>query len=174
MTDLAKRIFDAAYLTGTFKLRSGIISSEYFDKYQFETRPALLKEIAEGMAKLLPQGFDLLAGLEMGGIPLATAISLETGAQMTLVRKKAKEYGTAKVAEGADLRGKKVVIIEDVVTSGGQIILSAGDLRAEGAEILCAICVIDREQGGAEKLLEAGIELRPLFTMSELKGAAGK
>ncbi len=85
------------------------------------------------------------------------------------VRKEAKKYGTAKIAEGADLKGKKIVIVEDVVTSGGQVILSAKDLRELGADILCAVCVIDRESGGKEKLAAEGIELRALFTMSELK-----
>lgn len=171
--ELAKAIFDVSHLTGTFTLRSGAVSNEYFDKYLFEARPDVLKAIAEHMAELLPGDTQVLAGLEMGGIPIATALSLKTGLPGAFVRKEAKKYGTAKIAEGADLKGKKIVIVEDVVTSGGQVILSAADLRGLEADILCAVCVIDRESGGKEKLAAEGIELRALFTMSELKAAAG-
>ena len=114
-----------------------------------------------------------MAGLELGGVPIATAVSLHTGIVAAFVRKKAKDYGTCKIAEGAELKGKKIVIVEDVVTSGGQVVLSAKDLREHGAEILCAVCVIDRESGGKEALAKEGIELKPLFTMSQLKEAAG-
>jgi orotate phosphoribosyltransferase len=170
--ELAKAIYDVSHLTGTFTLRSGAVSNEYFDKYLFEARPDVLKAIAEHMAELLPGDTQVLAGLEMGGIPIATALSLKTGLPGAFVRKEAKKYGTAKVAEGADLKGKRIVVVEDVVTSGGQVILSAADLRGLEANILCAVCVIDRESGGKEKLAAEGIELRALFTMSELKAAA--
>jgi len=167
--ELAKRIYDTSHLTGEFELRSGAISNEYFDKYQFESQPDLLFEIAKQMIPLLPDSFDLLAGLEMGGIPIATAISYQTGKPIVFVRKKAKEYGTNKIAEGADINGKKLVIIEDVVTSGGQIVLSTEELRSRGAVISTALCVIDREAGGVESLAKSIIKLKPLFTMTELK-----
>ncbi|MES2765592.1 MAG: orotate phosphoribosyltransferase [Bacteroidota bacterium] len=172
--ELAKAIYDVSHLTGTFTLRSGAVSNEYFDKYLFEARPDVLKAIAEHLAELLPEETEILAGLEMGGIPIATALSLKTGLPGAFVRKEAKKYGTAKIAEGADLKGKRIVVVEDVVTSGGQVILSAADLRGLGADILCAVCVIDRESGGKEKLAAEGIELRALFTMSELKAAVGE
>lgn len=168
--DLRKSIFKFAYITGEFLLRSGKISNEYFDKYQFEARPDLLSAIAnEFIQKFDFSKYDALAALEMGGIPIATAISLKTGMPMVFVRKKAKEYGTCRVAEGIEIAGKNLLVVEDVVTSGGQIILSIADLRKAGAVVENAICVIDREQGGPAALLEAGIKLFPLFTMSELK-----
>lgn len=167
--ELGKEIYKVSLLRGEFKLRSGIISNEYFDKYQFESRPPLLRKIAKEMINLLPKDFDILAGLETGGIPLATAIALEINKPIVFVRKKAKEYGTMKLAEGPDINKKNLVIIEDVVTSGGQIIKSIEDLKGLGAICNIAICVIDREQGGKENLAEIGIELRALFTMSELK-----
>jgi orotate phosphoribosyltransferase len=168
--ELRKSIFSVAYITGEFLLRSGKISNEYFDKYQFESRPELLSAIVEEFsAKYDFTKFDGLAALEMGGIPIATAISLKTGLPMVLVRKKAKEYGTCRVAEGMEIKGKKLLIVEDVVTSGGQIIISTEDLRKAGAIIEDAVCVIDREQGGPEALQKAGINLFPLFTMTELK-----
>jgi orotate phosphoribosyltransferase len=167
--ELGKKVYEVAYITGEFLLRSGVISNEYFDKYQFESRPDLLKEIAEQMIPLLPQEFDVIAGLEMGGIPIATALSLETGKPVVFVRKKAKEYGTCKFAEGVPIKNKKVVVIEDVVTSGGQVVISTEDLRKAGAEINLALCVIDRESTGRENLSKNNIELRSLYTMSYLK-----
>lgn len=168
-TELAKSIFDTAYITGEFLLRSGKVSNEYFDKYQFESKPELLEEIANNLAKLIDLDFDYLAPLEMGGIPIATALSMIIKKPMIFVRKKAKEYGTQKFAEGPSVKGKKLLIVEDVVTSGGQIIISANQLREEGAVIDTSICVIDRESGGKEALHNEGIKLIPLFTMTELK-----
>ncbi len=167
--ELAREIIEKSHLKGRFLLRSGVYSDEYFDKYRFESEPELLNEIAEHLMQILPEQFDMFAGLEMGGIPLATALSLKTGKPVVFVRKKAKEYGTCKVAEGKDVEGKLIIIVEDVVTSGGQIILSAQDLIKEGANIISAICVIDREAGGKEKLAQNQIKLHSLFTMSELK-----
>jgi orotate phosphoribosyltransferase len=167
--DLTQAIYDVAHLTGEFKLRSGITSNEYFDKYQFESDPKLLKAIAEQMAPMVPEGTEYLAGLEMGGLAIATALSLETGIPAVFVRKKAKDYGTCKLAEGPSIEGKKLLIVEDVITSGGQVIISGNDLKSIGAIVSQVVCVIDREQGGRGKLEEAGYELASLFTMSELK-----
>ncbi len=165
---LAQRIHDHAHLTGEFRLRSGTISNEYFDKYRFESDPLLLREIAQRMMDLLPAGVDLLAGLELGGIPIATTLSQLTGLPTRFVRKAAKEYGTRNLAEGGDVAGQHLVIVEDVVTSGGQIIDSATRLRDLGARVSVAICVIDREAGGAQNLSQHAIELRSLFTAGEL------
>ncbi|MBU0677487.1 MAG: orotate phosphoribosyltransferase [Verrucomicrobia bacterium] len=166
---LAQRIADKATIHGEFLLRSGATSNVYFDKYLFEADPELLKDITAGMAELIPEGTEALAGLEMGGIPLVTMLSQITGIPSLFVRKEAKKYGTCKLAEGGDVKGRKIVIVEDVVTSGGQIILSAKELRELGADILCVLCVIDREAGGVEKLAAEGLELRPLFKRSDLE-----
>lgn len=171
--ELARRIYEASNLKGRFTLRSGAVSDEYFDKYLFEAKPDLLLDIAEAMAGLLPEDGDALAGLEMGGIPLAVMLSQVTGMPCAFVRKEAKKYGTCKLAEGADISGKTLIVIEDVVTSGGQILLSTRELRDRGANVSHVLCVIDREAGGAGKLAAEGLELRPLFTMSQLKSAAG-
>ncbi len=167
--ELARKIFETAHLTGTFLLRSGVTSSEYFDKYRFESDPVLLAEISRQMSELLPKQFDAQAGLEMGGIPIATGISFNSGKPTVFVRKKAKAYGTCQIAEGIEISGKELVIIEDVVTSGGQVVISTQELRERGASIKTALCVIDREAGGKEALAAVGIELIPLFTMSEIK-----
>ena len=171
--DLAKAIYEIAHLKGEFLLRSGKTSNEYFDKYRFESNPQILQAIADQMAPLIPEGTEILAGLEVGGIPIATALSLKTGIPVCFVRKEAKEYGTCKFAEGPDIKGKKLLIVEDVVTTGGQIKLSVADLRKEGAVIDTAVGVIDREQGGTEGLQSVDLEFRPLLTMTEIKKAAG-
>lgn len=168
--ELAQAILKIAHLTGEFKLRSGLISNEYFDKYRFESQPHLLREIAAQMKALIPAGTEVLAGLEMGGIPVATALSLETGLPAVFVRKSAKSYGTSRIAEGLEsLKGKNVCIIEDVITTGGQVVLSAEDLRKEGALIKNVICVISRQQGGEANLEKAGLNMLSLFTQAELK-----
>ncbi len=170
-TPLAKRIYDTAHITGEFTLRSGAKSNEYFDKYLFESNPELLKDIATALVELVPPNIDALAGLEMGGIPIATMLSQLTGLPLLFVRKKAKEYGTCKIAEGGQVRGRKLLIVEDVVTSGGAILDAAKALRAEEAILSAVICVIDRESGGAANLAKSDLILTPLFTMSELKQA---
>lgn len=166
--ELAQRIFDVAHITGTFTLRSGAVSDEYFDKYLFESDPDLLRNIAEALAPLVPEGAEALAGLELGGVPLAVALSQRTGLPALFVRKEAKTYGTCRLAEGGELDGRRVTVVEDVVTSGGQVVMSCGDLRDRGALIEHALCVIDREAGGAAALAHIGVELRPLYRMSEL------
>lgn len=169
MKELAKKIYDISHLTGNFLLRSGKTSTEYFDKYQFECQPTLLKEIAVKLKNLIPADTDLLAGLEMGGIPIATALSLETGIPTVLVRKEAKSYGTAKLAEGPEIKGKKLCIIEDVITTGGQVALSTRDLRERGAIIDTVLCVIYRgeNQGQEPKIVESQLEMKALFTKYE-------
>lgn len=170
---LARAVFDTAHITGTFRLRSGVTSNEYFDKYLFEADPALLRQLAEAMAPLVPAGTDALAGLELGGVPLATMLSQVTDLPCRFVRKKAKDYGTEKLAEGGTIKGERICVVEDVVTSGGQVVESCAALRDEGAEIAAVLCVIDREAGGPENLAAADLPLTALFTMSELKAAAG-
>jgi orotate phosphoribosyltransferase len=166
--DLARKIYDIAHLTGEFKLRSGQISNEYFDKYRFEAQPQLLKAIAQHMVPLIPPSTQVLAGLEMGGIPIATALSLETGLPVVFVRKSAKDYGTCKFAEGYEVKGRKVCIIEDVVTTGGQVVLSAADLRSLDCIVTDVLCVIHRGPSFPEpKLTEVGLKLTPLFLKSD-------
>jgi orotate phosphoribosyltransferase len=169
--DLARRIHTAAHLTGTFTLRSGRVSTEYFDKYQFESDPVLLADIAEAMAELVPPGTEVLAGLELGGVPVVTALARVTGLPAAFVRKKAKEYGTARFAEGASVDGRRVLVVEDVVTSGGQVVLSTADLRGIGAEITDVVCVIDRSEGGSEALAAEGLRLHSVVDRTDLDAA---
>lgn len=172
-TSLAKKIYEVSNIKGRFRLRSGIISDEYFDKYLFESNPVLLHEIALQLCELVPKGAEVVAGLELGGVPLATALSRITGLPLALVRKKAKEYGTCKLAEGGDIKDRKLLVVEDVVTTGGQIVASAKELRQLGAQILGVVCVIDREAGATTNLAAEDLAFHPLFTMSEIKSLVG-
>ena len=167
LADLARRVGEACRLTGTFTLRSGQVSTTYFDKYLFEADPELLREVAAAAVALIPSGTEVLAGLELGGVPVATALSLATGLPAAFVRKEAKTYGTAKLAEGAEIAGRRVLIVEDIVTTGGQVVLSARDLRERGAELVGALCVIDRSDG-AHQLAAENLELISLFTAADL------
>jgi orotate phosphoribosyltransferase len=167
MDPLAARIQALCLLQGTFTLRSGRTSTEYFDKYRFEASPEILEQIAERMVPLIPTGAQVLAALELGGVPVGTLLSHLSRLPVAFVRKAAKKYGTARLCEGADVAGKAVTIVEDVVTSGGQVVLSANDLRALGARVEHAMCVIDRSEGGTEALAAEGIRLIPLFRRAD-------
>jgi len=171
-TILAKRVYDAAHITGTFLLRSGVTSSEYFDKYRFEADPVLLRDIVAQLATKIAGKYDALAGLEMGGIPIATMLAQLTALPTRFIRKTAKAYGTCRYAEGGEVQGKRLLIVEDVVTSGGAILDAVQALRGDGAIIADVVCIIDRQAGGRENLAKAGLNLTSLFTMEELKASA--
>lgn len=168
-TELGRRIYAASHLTGLFTLRSGQTSSEYFDKYKFESNPLLITEVARHLSQLVPDGTEVLAGLELGGIPLATALSMETGIPTAFVRKKAKDYGTKNLVEGEDVSDRTVCVVEDVTTTGGQIIESSLSLREMGAKVEHALCVVIRDDIAIERLKAVGIEIRYLFHMDDLK-----
>jgi orotate phosphoribosyltransferase len=169
--DLAREINRVSRLEGSFVLRSGQHASHYFDKYRFEADPALLRRIARRMLGLLPQDTEILAGLELGGVPIATAMSLESGIPAVFVRKQAKTYGTCRAVEGSDVRGRKTTIIEDIITTGGAVADSATLLRAEGAEIICVVCAIWRGQGEPRIGAAPDIRVIPALTDSDLAAA---
>ncbi|MCB0357695.1 MAG: orotate phosphoribosyltransferase [Bdellovibrionales bacterium] len=166
--ELALAIYNISHLTGDFTLRSGLKSTEYFDKYRFEARPEILKHIAKHMKELIPPGTEVLAGLEMGGIPIATALSLETGLPCIFVRKEAKSYGTCQLAEGLDFTNKNLCIIEDVITTGGQVVESTMELRKLQGKVNNVLCVIYRGDGEPQKLNTIDLKMSALFNMVEL------
>lgn len=155
-------------LDGAFTLRSGSVATTYFDKYLFEAQPSILSEVARRLVPLVPPGTEVLAGLELGGVPVATALSLATGLPAAFIRKEAKPYGTAKLAEGAEIAGKQVLVVEDVITTGGQVVISTGDLRSLGAAVDTVLCVIDRSGGDRSQLDAAGIDVLSLFNAADL------
>ena len=170
MSDFGQRLLDASFLEGDFVLRSGRHSKFYLDKYLFSTQPALLRDIADGLAEKLPgyEPFDLLAGPELGAVAIVTAVSLACGKPFVIVRKGEKGYGTSKSLEGHAEAGQRVVMIEDVVTSGGAAIAAAQRLREAGLEVPVLLCVVDREEGGREQIEAQGLAFDPLFTATSL------
>jgi orotate phosphoribosyltransferase len=166
--DLARDIDACCRLTGEFTLRSGQVASEYFDKYLFESDPRLLHRVAQQMLDLLPADTELLGGLELGGVPIATTVSGLTGMPALFVRKKAKEYGTCKLAEGPDVAGRRVTLIEDVITTGGAVRDATRALRDAGAVVEVVVCAIDRSPEGENPLADVGLEVRPVLTKAEL------
>ncbi len=173
--ELGRALREAAYLEGDFLLRSGRRSRYYLDKYRFETRPDLLgpigAAIAQAVAKHEP-GASRLAGPELGAVALAAAASLAGGLPFLIVRGEAKAHGTANRLEGVFEPGERVCLVEDVVTSGGAALEAVLALRAAGLQLSTAICVVDREEGGADTLARHGVRLRPLFLASQLLGEA--
>jgi orotate phosphoribosyltransferase len=169
--ELALGLREHAYLEGDFVLRSGRRSRYYLDKYRFETRPDLLAPlgslIAEAVAEHEPDAARL-AGPELGAVALAAAASLASGLPFLIVRKEAKEYGTANRLEGVFEAGERVCLVEDVVTSAGAALEAVEALREAGLEVGTAVVVVDREEGGADALARAGVRLRALFRASEL------
>ena len=168
---LARALREHAYLEGDFVLRSGRRSRYYLDKYRFETQPELLgtlgTAIAEAVGEVEPAAVRL-AGPELGAVALAAAASLASGLPFLIVRKEAKSYGTGNRLEGVFEEGELVCLVEDVVTSGGAAVEAVQTLREAALEVRNAVCVVDREEGGAEALAAAGVLLRPLFRVSEL------
>ncbi|MFC1538769.1 orotate phosphoribosyltransferase [Candidatus Latescibacterota bacterium] len=160
---LAQLVKDIALLTGEFTLSSGRKSNYYLDKYRIETQPDILSAVADGLVPKIPPETDILAGPELGAIPLVTAVGLKTGIPFLLVRKKAKDYGTKNVVEGLYKKNQKVVLIEDVLTTGGQAVTAADSLKGLGLNVLKIVCVIDREEGAREAIENAGYVFDPLL-----------
>lgn len=164
LVGLAGDIDARCRIAGTFTLRSGQVSEEYFDKYLFEADPALLSQVAERMVGLLPTGTELLGGLELGGVPIATALSLRTGLPALFVRKEAKTYGTCKLAEGDPVAGRRVTLVEDVITTGGAVRAATVALRDLGAEVDTVVCAIDRSPVDGAPLADLGLTIRSVLT----------
>ena len=169
--ELGVALREHAYLEGDFVLRSGRRSRYYLDKYRFETRPDLLGPLGELISEAVREhepDAQRLAGPELGAVALAAAASLASGLPFLIVRKEAKEYGTANRLEGVFDEGERVCLVEDVVTSGGAAIAAIEALRETGLEVETAVCVVDREEGGADALAGVGVRLEALFRPSEL------
>lgn len=166
---LARDLVRASYLKGDFVLRSGKRSNRYFDKFLFETEPALLKRLGRHLAELVPKATQRLAAPELGAVLLGGAVSMQTGLPLLLVRKEPKGYGTGKQLEGRFVAGERVTVIEDVVTTGGDSIRSVNVLRDAGLDVIQLVVVLDRGEGGEENIGEAGISYSPLFRVQELE-----
>jgi orotate phosphoribosyltransferase len=152
---------------GRFVLTSGAISDYYIDIKKASANPTVLKKIAESLAEYT-DGYDLIAGMELGAVPLVVAVSLETEIPYVIVRKGKKEHGTSKQIEGGDVKNKKVLVIEDVTTSGGSVVKTIQILRENQAKVDEVLVVVDRESGAEEKLQSLEVSFIPLLSVSDI------
>jgi orotate phosphoribosyltransferase len=167
-TDLARRIADVSLLRGEFTLRSGRKSNYYLDKYRFETQPDVLRELGKLFAEHIKPGVQRVAGAELGAVSLAAATSMASGLPFVIVRNQKKDYGTSKLVEGILEKGDRVMIVEDVLTTGGQVLEAAKSLQDAGATIDRIVAVIDRMEGARQNIENAGYAFDALFTTVDL------
>ena len=166
--ELIKRIKQTAYLEGDFTLRSGKKSKYYLDKYLFETCPDILKSLGVEFAKHVTDDVTLIAGAELGGVALAAATAMQTNKNWIIVRNSKKGYGTGKLIEGILKKGDVVLLVEDIATTGGQVLEAAEIITEAGAAIKKIVCVIDRRQGAEENITSAGYKFESILTKDDL------
>jgi len=167
-TQLAKRIRETAYLEGEFTLRSGRKSNYYLDKYLFETQPDILKALGEMFATYVQDSTTLIAGAELGGVSLAAATSMASGKPYVIIRNQKKDYGTSKPYEGKLTDADSVILVEDIATTGGQVLEAAKLMKEMGAKVERIVAVIDRQEGARENVEECGFVFESLFTKADL------
>jgi orotate phosphoribosyltransferase len=165
---LIKRIKETAYLEGDFVLRSGKRSKYYLDKYLFETCPDILEALGKEFAKYVTDEVTLIAGAELGGVALAAITAIATDKNWIIVRNSKKGYGTGKLIEGVLKKGDVVLLLEDIATTGGQVLEAAKVITEAGATVKKIVSVIDRLQGGRENITNAGFEYESIFTKADL------
>ena len=152
---------------GRFVLTSGAVSDYYIDIKKASTNPSILKNLAKAMSEYT-EGYDLIAGMELGAVPLIVALSLETNKPYVIVRKDKREHGTSNQIEGGEVKGKKVLVIEDVTTSGTSVVKTIQIIRENKGFVDEAIVIVDRESGAEKKLQSADICLIPLLSVSDI------
>jgi len=167
-TQLAKRVKEASYLEGDFILRSGKRSTYYLDKYLFETQPDILRALGRELARHMTDDVTLIAGAELGGVALAAATAMETGKPWIIVRNSKKDYGTSKMIEGRINPGDVVLLVEDIATTGGQVLEAARIITEAGATVKKIVCTIDRKQGARENIEGAGYVFESILTKEDL------
>jgi orotate phosphoribosyltransferase len=169
LEELAERIREVAYLEGDFTLRSGRKSKFYIDKYLFETQPDILAELGRRLAEKVTPETTLIAGAELGGVALAAAAAMAAKLPFLIVRNTKKDYGTSKLFEGKLERGDRVLLVEDIATTGGQVLEAAKVLTDAGATVERILAVVDRGQGAAENVTAAGYTFESLLNAKDLR-----
>lgn len=170
---LAARVAETACVGDAFTLADGQVLDTYFDEYRLAACPQLLGDVADAMAALVPEDAEVLAGIELGGVPLVIALSAATGLPTAFLRRLPKRYGSKRQIEGTDVTGRRVVLVDDVVRSGGQLLAMTRILRVAGAPVTHSLCVLERPLGGRLLLHEHGVALYPLLTEADLPTAKG-
>ena len=173
MKELVAKIKEAAYLEGTFVTRSGKTTSYYIDKYQFETRPDILEPLGQELAKLFPDpdSYDRIAAPELGAVPIASVVSIVVKKPFVIIKKATKEYGTSKLIEGFYKAGESVVMLEDIMTTGGAVLRACEIAEQAGLNVNGIIGIVNREEGAIENIQSAGYNVKALMTSSELKAS---
>ncbi len=166
--ELIRRIKETAYLEGDFTLRSGKKSKYYLDKYLFETCPDILKALGKEFAKYIDNDVTLIAGAELGGVALAAVTAMETGKNWVIIRNSKKGYGTGKMVEGVLKTGDVVLLVEDIATTGGQVLEAAKIITEAGAKVKKIVAVINRRQGAEENIAQAGYKFESILTKTDL------
>ena len=166
--ELIKRIKATAYLEGDFILLSGKRSKYYLDKYLFETCPDILRALASEFTRHITDDVTLIAGAELGGVALAAATAMESNKNWVIIRNSKKGYGTGKMVEGVLRAGDVVLLVEDIATTGGQVVEAAKIITEAGATVKKIVCVIDRKQGAEENVTEAGFKFESILTKDDL------
>jgi orotate phosphoribosyltransferase len=169
--ELGRRLVDVALLEGDFTLRSGRRSRWYLDKYRFETDPELLRALGERLAAAIRASEPdtvRIAGPALGAVALAASAAMASGLPFIIVRGETKEYATGNRIEGPHEPGELVCLVEDVVTSGGALCEAVEAVRAAGLVVRHAVCVVDREEGGADALARVGVRLAALYRAGDL------
>jgi len=170
---LAGAIKDACYLEGDFTLRSGRKSNYYLDKYRFETKPDILRELGKRFADRCSPETTVIAGAELGGVALAAATSMAADLPFIIVRNQKKGYGTSNEFEGVLEAGSGVLLVEDIATTGGQVLEAAQTIVQAGGKVQKIVCVINRQEGARQNIEAAGYVFESLFTTADL-GIPGK
>ena len=152
---------------GHFVLTSGAISDYYIDIKQASSNPKILKKIAQFMSEFT-EGYDIIAGMELGAVPLIVALSLETNIPYVIIRKEKRAHGTGKQIEGGDVENKKTLVVEDVTTTGGSVIKTINCLRENKALVDYVLAVVNRDIGIYEKLKEYNVNFHPLLTVDDI------
>ncbi|MBN1787759.1 MAG: orotate phosphoribosyltransferase [Sedimentisphaerales bacterium] len=166
--ELISRVKETSYLEGDFTLRSGKKSKYYLDKYLFETQPDILEALGGEFAKHAGDDVDVIAGAELGGVALAAAAAMQTGKRWIIIRNSKKDYGTSKMIEGVLNKGEVVLLVEDIATTGGQVLEAAKIITEAGAKVKKIVCVIDRRQGAGENITGAGYKFESILTKEDL------
>ena len=166
--ELIKRVKETSYLEGDFTLRSGKKSKYYLDKYLFETQPDVLKALGKEFAKHAGGDVTLIAGAELGGVALAAATAMATNKKWIIVRNSKKDYGTSKMIEGVLKKDDVVLLVEDIATTGGQVLEAAKIITEAGAKVKKIVAVIDRKQGAGENITAVGYKFESILTKEDL------
>ena len=165
---LAQRIAEVALLRGEFTLRSGRKSNYYLDKYRFETQPDVLKSLGELFAQHVSVKTNRIAGAELGAVPLAAAAGMASNKPILFIRNQKKDYGTANQIEGVFNAGDNILLVEDILTTGGQVLEAAAAIKAAGCTVEKIVATIDRLEGARASIEAEGYVLETLFTIRDL------